>query len=90
MGLVLNTYEFCGLLSLVFEVSVNFIQLLIEKQDKGILDETKKRRSQKELYLVWIVGDLCTILFMMSVETPKVYTAASFIQLGIDGYLLYN
>ncbi|KAK6089546.1 hypothetical protein P3W45_001428 [Vairimorpha bombi] len=90
VGLVLNTYEFCGLLSLVFEVSVNFIQLLIEKQNKGILDETKKRRSQKELYLVWIVGDICRILFMMSVETPKVYTAASFIQLAIDGYLLCN
>ncbi|WUR04843.1 putative transporter [Vairimorpha necatrix] len=91
IGSFIRSFEFCGLLSLIFEVSVNSIQLLIEKQNKEVIIETtKKVRSQKELYLVWIVGDICRIFFMISVDTPYVYSVASLIQLGIDGYLLYK
>ena len=91
-GLFTRSFEFCGILSLIFEVSVNSVQLLIEKQKKEVIvvAVNKKVRSQKELYLVWIIGDICRIFFMVCADTPHVYTVASLIQLGIDGYLLYN
>ncbi|EQB60658.1 udp-glucose pyrophosphorylase [Vairimorpha apis BRL 01] len=89
-GKIYKSYEFCGVLSLCFEVSVNIIQLILEKYNENLnINEQKKNTLQKQLYLVWVIGDLCRILFMLSIITPWIYIVASFIQLIIDVYLLF-
>lgn len=89
-GKISKSYEFCGILSLFFEVGVNIVQLIIEKNnDLSSINEPRKSTLQKQLYLVWVIGDLCRIFFMMFIVTPWIYIMASFIQLAIDIYLLF-
>lgn len=91
-GIVYGSYKPCGAISSVLELSVNFFQLIAEKEEKKNKDCSKNgaRRSPKELYLCWIIGDIAKIWFMLNIETPLVFVGTVFSQVFIDLFLLFS
>ncbi|EOB14744.1 hypothetical protein NBO_16g0030 [Nosema bombycis CQ1] len=89
LGLLFGTLSFCGIISLFFELSINVLQVAIENDKKDlVLNENKRKRSPKELYLFWTIGDMVKIWYMTKIIIPKVYLATAVLQLILDGYLL--
>lgn len=92
LGYLVGSLGFCGVLSLFVELSINILQVIIENDRKEILvlDGSKIKRSPKELYLFWMIGDIVKIWYMSKVIIPKVYILTAGLQLLLDGYLLFT
>ncbi|KAF9762671.1 hypothetical protein NGRA_1843 [Nosema granulosis] len=92
MGYLVSSMAFCGILSLVVELSINVLQVMIESDKKEliVLDGSKVKRSPKELYLFWMIGDVVKIWYMMKVASPNVYIMTTILQFLLDGYLFFT
>jgi hypothetical protein len=89
VGTIYGSYKLCGSISSVLEVSVNVFQLILERENSQDLKlKDRRKRSPKELYVCWIVGDLGKIWFMSKLDIPKIFVATVISQIIIDFFLL--
>lgn len=89
LGVLYGSYGLCGGLASALEVGVNLFQLMMEREEKRSAGG-KKRRSPKELYVCWIVGDIVKIWFMLRINTPMIFVGTVVAQIVIDVFLLLS
>ncbi|CAD26090.1 hypothetical protein [Encephalitozoon cuniculi GB-M1] len=90
-GVLYGTYEHCGRLSSALEIGVNLFQLVLEREEKSPKNgKDELKRSPKEVYCCWIIGDVIKIWLMSSVRAPIVFIGTIVIQIFIDIFLIFS
>ncbi|KAM0671830.1 hypothetical protein CWI42_121690 [Ordospora colligata] len=89
LGMTYKSYEPCGILSSIFEIGINLLQLILERREAktgGIKGEAK--RSPKEVYVCWILGDIVKIWFYSGLDVPLTFMVTIAVQILIDVFLM--
>lgn len=89
LGTMYGSYGLCGGMSSMLEVSINLFQLMVEREERTSHEyKDRSKRSPKELYLCWVVGDVIKIWFMLKMETPMIFVGTVVTQILIDVLLI--
>ncbi|ADM12669.1 uncharacterized protein Eint_111700 [Encephalitozoon intestinalis ATCC 50506] len=90
-GTLYGSYEHCGRFSSVLEIAVNLFQLVLEREEKTFESPKKEtKRSPKEVYFCWIIGDVIKIWLMSSIKAPIVFVGTIAIQIFINLFLILS
>jgi len=89
LGMTYRSYEHCGMLSSVFEIGINLLQLVLERREaKAGSMKGEAKRSPKEVYLCWILGDIVKIWFFWGLDVPLTFIVTIMVQILIDIFLV--
>lgn len=90
-GVLYGSYEYCGKLSSALEIGINLFQLVLEREERASSSgKNDSRRSPKEVYLCWVVGDVIKIWLMSSVNAPIIFMGTIVVQIVIDVFLILS
>ncbi|WEL39953.1 hypothetical protein PFJ87_11g01910 [Encephalitozoon hellem] len=90
-GALYGTYEHCGRFSSALEIAVNLFQLILEREEKNPENQKREpKRSPKEVYFCWVVGDVIKIWLMSSIRAPIIFIGTIVVQIFIDIFLIFS